>query len=134
MVRITMDHSAMIFYHRHPGIQKLREMEEKDEVNIYNAITLDRQIETLSEIERKMHDRLKSMVFGDRNITLTEHGDLVLLVNHIKSRRDFFLTLEKDKYRDLEKHRDLKIRFPDEKFLKEVRAIVKQKGKKKKAN
>ena len=127
MVKITMDHSAMIFYHRHPGIQKLRKLDEKGDIRLYNAITLDRDLEKMSETEMKVYNRLREMVFGreQKDLTLTEHGDLCLLVKHMKSKRDFFITLEKDKYKNLEKHRDLRIRFPDNKFLKEVKGKIK---------
>ncbi len=123
-----MDHSALIFYHRHPVIQKLRKLDEDKEIRLYHAINLDRDLETMSESEGKMYERLREMVFGreQKDLNLTEHGDLMLLVNHMKNRRDFFLTLEKEKYKNLEGHRDLKIRFPDNKFLKEVRGMVKK--------
>ncbi|MEE9323505.1 MAG: hypothetical protein V3U72_03080 [Candidatus Aenigmarchaeota archaeon] len=128
MVKITMDHSTMIFYHRHPVVQKLRKLEEKGEIKLYHAINLDRDLETVSETEGKIYERLREMVFGrkQKDLNLTEHGDICLLVNHIKNKRDFFLTLENEKYKDLDKHRELKIRFPDNKFLKEVRGLVKK--------
>ena len=59
-----MDHSAMIFYHRHPGIQKLRKLEEKGDIRLYNAISLDRDLEKMSETEMKIYSRLREMVFG----------------------------------------------------------------------
>ncbi len=128
MVKITMDHSAMIFYHRHHVIQKLRRLEEDRKIRIYNAITLDRDLETMNEIEGKIYERLREMVFGreQKDLNLTEHGDLMLLINHMKNKRDFFLTLEKGKYKNLEGHRDLRIRSPDNKFLKEVRGLIKK--------
>ncbi|UCC91998.1 MAG: hypothetical protein JSV39_01925 [Candidatus Aenigmatarchaeota archaeon] len=128
MVKITMDHSAMIFYHRHPVIQKLRKFDEDKEIRLYHAINLDRDLETMNETEGKMYERLREMVFGreQKDLNLTEHGDIMLLVNHMKNKRDFFLTLEKEKYKRLEGHRDLRIRFPDNKFLKEVRGMVKK--------
>lgn len=128
MVKITMDHSAMIFYHRHPVVQKLRKLDEDKEITLYHAINLDRDFETVSKTEEKIYNRLREMVFGrkQRDLSLTEHGDLMLLVNHMKNKRDFFITLEKGKYKNLEGHRDLKIRFPDNKFLKEVKGLVKK--------
>jgi len=131
MVKITLDHSALIFYHRHPVIQKLRELEKKKKVKLYHAINLDRELETLTETEQKIYDRLREMVFGreQKDLNLREHGDLMLLINHMKSKRDFFLTLEKEKYKNLEKHRDLKIRFPDEDFMKEVKGMIRGEGK-----
>lgn len=126
MVRITLDHSAMIFYHRHQGIQKLRKLEEKGKVRLYHAVNLNRELESLSESEQKIYERLRELVFGraQKDLNLTEHGDLMLLVNHIKNKRDFFVTLEKERYRNLEKHRNLKIRFPDNEFLREVRGMI----------
>jgi hypothetical protein len=128
MVKITIDHSAMIFYHRHPVIQKLKEMHEKRKIRLYNAISLDRDLEKMNQTEWKVYDKLREMVFEkqQRDLNLTDHGDLMLLVNHMKNKRDFFLTLEKEKYKNLEKHRDLKLRFPDNKFLKEVREMIKK--------
>ena len=127
MVKITIDHSAMIFYHRHPVIQKLNEMHEKKKIRLYHAISLDRELEKMSMTEWKVYDKLREMVFEkqQRDLNLTDHGDLMLLVNHMKNKRDFFLTLEKEKYKKLEKHRDLKLRFPDNRFLKEVRGMIK---------
>lgn len=128
MVKITMDHSALIFYHRHPVVQKLRKLDENKEITLYHAINLDRDFETVSKTEEKMYNTLREMIFGrkQRDLNLTEHGDLMLLVNHMKNKRDFFITLERGKYKNLKGHRDLKIRFPDNKFLKEVRGLVKK--------
>lgn len=128
MVSITLDHSAMIFYHRQPVIQRLRELEDKGDVRLYSAITLDHELEELSRDEMKLYHRLREMVFGreQRDMNLTEHGDIVLLINHMKSKRDFFLTLEKDKYGKVEKSRKIKVRFPDKGFLKEIRGMKKK--------
>lgn len=127
MVKITMDHSAMIFYHRHPVINELKKMHEDGKIKLYHAINLDRDLGTMSETEGKMYEHLREMVFGrkQKDLNLTEHGDLMLLINHMKNKRDFFITLEKGKYKKLERHHNLKIRFPDNKFLKEIGGMVK---------
>ena len=124
MVKITLDHSGLIFFERHPELRKLLELNENDKIRVYHAINLEREIETLTESERKIYEKLRFVVFGDKDLTLREHGDICLLINHIKSKRDFFVTMEKGKYAGLEKHRDLKIRFPDKKFLSEVKKSI----------
>jgi hypothetical protein len=122
MVRITMDHSAMVMGERDPVIKELNELDAKEKITIYNTITLDRELEELTESEGKMYESLREMVFGkeQKHLNLTEHGDLVLLVNHMKNKRDFFLTFDEKRYENLSSHRELKVRFPDKEFLKEV--------------
>ena len=107
MVRITLDHSGLTVHERHPELRELIEMDEKDEVNIYNSITLEREIENLTQSEQKVYEQLRSMIFG--------------------AKRDFFVTMDKNKYKNLEKHKDLKIRFPDREFLKEIKTLRKKK-------
>lgn len=123
-----MDHSAMIFYHRHPGIQELRKLEEDGKISLYHAITVDRELEELTDSEEEVYEKLREMIFGreQKHLNLTEHGDLVLLVKHMKSNRDFFLTLDEEKYDNVRSHRSLKVRFPDEVFIQEVRDLVKK--------
>jgi len=127
MVRITLDHSGLTVHERHPGLRELIEMDEKDEVNIYNSITLEREIENLTQSEQKVYEQLRSMIFGDKGVNLSEHADLCLLIKHMKAKRDFFFFIDKNKYKNLENHKDLKIRFPDREFLKEIKTLKKKK-------
>jgi hypothetical protein len=131
MVRITFDHSAMIFYDRHPVIGELKKLEDDGKVRIYHAQNLNRDLGSFSKMEEKMYERLRHIIFDKKqqDLTLTEHGDLSLLINHMKTKRDFFLTLEKGKYKSLEKHHGLKIRFPDEDFLDEVKEGIEARDK-----
>jgi len=121
MVSITLDNSAMIFYHRHPVIEGLRKLEEEGKLRLYHAQNLNRELASLSKTEEKIYERLREMVFGrERDLNLMEHGDLVLLINHMKAKRDYFVTLEKERYANLGGHRNLAIRFPDKKFFREI--------------
>jgi len=122
MVSITMDHSAMIFYDRHPVINQLKKLEEEGKLRLFHAQNLNRDLGTLSRTEEKIYDTLRQMVFArpQHDLNLSEHGDLVLLVNHMKTKRDFFITLDKERYANLRGHRSLDIRFPDKKFLREI--------------
>jgi hypothetical protein len=122
MVSITMDHSAMIFYHRHPAIERLRELEQEGKLRLFHSQNLSRELASLNKTEEKIYDRLRQMVFQRRqqDLNLAEHGDLVLLVNHMKSGRDYFLTLDQKRYESLRGHRSLDIRFPDKAFMKEI--------------
>jgi len=136
MVKITLDHSAMIMNHRHPIIRELQKLEEEGKVRLYHADNLGRELASLSEGETRIYDRLREMVYGrpQGELNLAEHGDLVLLVNHMKSGRDYFLTLQAGKYDSLAGHRNLKVRTPDKKFLKEIheRVNIPEQTKKKK--
>ncbi len=122
MVEITLDHSAMIFYHRHPVIASLKRLEEEGKLSIHHAQSLNRELETLNETEGKMYERLREMVFAkpQQDLSLADHGDLVLLINHMKNKRDFFLTMDAARYASLAGHRRLDIRFPDRQFLKKI--------------
>ncbi|MFH1237302.1 MAG: hypothetical protein V1648_02760 [Candidatus Aenigmatarchaeota archaeon] len=122
MVKITLDHSAMIIYDRHPVIDKLKKLNDEGKLTLYHAQNLNRDLGKLNATEEKIYDRLRHMVYGRKqsDLNLTEHGDIVLMINHMKSKRDYFLTLEHDKYKSLRGHRNLDVRFPDEAFLKEI--------------
>jgi hypothetical protein len=122
MVKITLDHSAMIIYDRHPVIDKLRKLNDEGKLTLYHAQNLNRDLGKLNATEEKIYDRLRHMVYGRKqsDLNLTEHGDIVLMINHMKSKRDYFLTLESEKYKSLRGHRNLDVRFPDEAFLKEI--------------
>ena len=117
-----MDHSTLAIHDRDPVIKELRKLDTDRKINIYNAITLERNIETMTESEEKIYEKLKEMVFGkERKINLTDHADLLVLMNHLKSDRDFFVTFDKKKYENLSKHKHIKITVPDAKFLKEIK-------------
>jgi hypothetical protein len=122
MVKITLDHSAMIFYDRHPAIERLIRMEEEGKVRLYHAQNLNRDLASINKTEEKIYDRLRQMVFARKqeDLNLAEHGDLVLLINHMKSKRDYFITMDKDRYANLHGHGSLDIRFPDDEFLSEI--------------
>ena len=109
---------------RHPVMRELQKLQREGKVRLYHSDNLNRQLASLSETEEKVYQKLREMVFGRKQeeLNLAEHGDLCLLINHMKAERDYFLTLEREKYRNLSGHRSLKVRFPDEDFLKEVKA------------
>lgn len=124
MVSITMDHSAMIIFRRHAGIDRLAQLEKEGngKLRIFHAHNLGRDLASMSQTEQKIYDALRIMVFSkaQQELSLTDHADLVLLVNHMKNKRDYFLTMDQAKYATLEGHRNIDVRFPDKKFLKEV--------------
>jgi hypothetical protein len=117
-----MDHSALIFYDRHLVIEKLKKLDDDGKLRLYHAQNLNRDLGTLNKTEEKIYDRLRQMVFAkpQQDMNLADHGDLVLLINHMKNKRDYFITMNKEKYVSLSGHRHLDIRFPDDKFFKEV--------------
>lgn len=134
MFRITMDHSAMIFHDRHEAIERLVKLEQEGKLRLYNSQNLSRELASLSPTEEKVYHRLREMVFGkpQGDLNLADHGDLVLLVKHMKSGRDYFITMDSKKYASLKGHSKLDIRFPDEAFVSEVegRLLGKAKGQK----
>jgi hypothetical protein len=122
-----MDHSALIFYDRYPVIEKLKKLDDDGKLRLYHAQNLNRDLGTLNKTEEKIYDRLRQMIFAkpQQDLNLTDHGDLVLLINHMKNKRDYFLTMDKEKYSSLLGHRNLDIRFPDDRFLSEVESKLK---------
>lgn len=122
MKKITMDHSAMVFFDRIPGIKKLKELHEDDKIKLYSSISVDRELASMDAEEKRLYEKLRKKVFGkeQKELNLMEHGDLCLLVNHIRSKRDFFITLEKEKYDNLGDRKGLNVRFPDDSFLNEI--------------
>jgi len=134
MVKITLDHSALIFHHRHPVIKELKELEKKGKIELYHADNLRRELEKLSTTEEKIYHKLREMVFGkpQADLTLIEHGDLCLLVNHLKSGRDYFVTLDANRYKNLKGHPKIKIRFADDVFLKEIQKDINRRNRIKK--
>lgn len=130
MVEITLDKTSTIFYHRHPGIQKLRKLEEKGKVKLYHFINMDKELETLSKPEMRTYAKLRERIFRDKDITLKEHADLCLLAKHKHTKRDFFVSLDKDNLLKEENRKFLEkmgisIREPNELFLKEIRPLIK---------
>ncbi|MCD6590931.1 MAG: hypothetical protein J7K72_03075 [Candidatus Aenigmarchaeota archaeon] len=131
MVKITLDHSALIFYHRHPGIKQLIDMHRQGSIRLYHATNADYELEELNEEERKAYEQLRAIIFGNNHITLTQHGDLCLLIKHMNFHRDYFVTLYPENYGDAEKYfKNLDIRFPDEEFIKELQRKIGKKQRK----
>jgi hypothetical protein len=129
MVSITLDKASAIYYHRHPEIQKLRKLEEGGKVKIYHFINMDKDLEALSKPEMRTYAKLRVRIFGDRDITLREHADLCLLAKHKQSKRDFFLSLDRDNFlreenRKLLEGMGIRIREPGKSFLKEIRPMI----------
>jgi len=124
MVKITLDNSLLVMHERHPVLRELQKLQKEGKVKLYHSDNLGRQLASLSETEEKVYHKLREMVFGkaQQELSLMEHGDLCLLVNHMKADRDYFLTLERKRYDNISGHRNLKVRFPDEAFLEEVMA------------
>jgi hypothetical protein len=109
---------------RHPVLRELQKLQREGKVRLYHSDNLNRQLASLSETEEKVYHKLREMVFGkpQQELNLAEHGDLCLLINHMKAGRDYFLTLESKRYDKLSGHRNLEVRFPDEAFLEEIAA------------
>lgn len=135
-IKITLDHHSLILNHRHPVIKELKNLEKQGYVRLYHSDNLRRHLEKLTPTEEKLYHKIREVIFGkqQQDLTLIEHGDICLLINHLKNKRDYFLTLDGEKYRKLKGHRSLEIRMPDEKFLKEIKKHIKtlEKCKKKK--
>ena len=124
MMKITLDHSAMTIYHRHPAMRGLGKLEEEGKVRIYHSHNLNRELGSLKPTEERIYSRLRDMVFGRKqeDLNLAEHADLLLLINHMKSKRDFFVTMDVPKYECLRGHGSLDVRFPDEALISEIEA------------
>jgi len=130
MVSITLDKTSTIYYHRHPHIQKLRELEEKGKVELYHFINMDKDLEILSKPEMRTYAKLRTRIFRERDITLKEHADLCLLAKHRHAKRNFFLSLDKENLlkeenKKLLEEMGIRIREPNESFLKEIMPMMK---------
>jgi|GEM_PF-2642181 len=129
MVSITLDKASTIYYHRHPHIQKLRKLEEKGKVRLFHFVNMDEDLEELSKPEMRTYAKLRTRIFRDREITLSEHADLCLLAKHRHAKRDFFLSLDRDNLlreenRKLLEETGIRIREPGKPFLKEIRPML----------
>ncbi|NIO22972.1 MAG: hypothetical protein GTN38_03005 [Candidatus Aenigmarchaeota archaeon] len=129
MVSITLDNASAIYYHRHPQIQKLRELEEKGKVKLFHFVNMDRDLESLSKPEMRTYAKLRERIFREKDLTLSEHADLCLLAKHKQARRNFFLSLDRDNLlkeenRKLLEEMGIRIREPDKSFLKEIRPMI----------
>jgi len=130
MVSITLDNTSTIYYHRHPEIQKLRKMEERGKVKLFHFVNMDKDLESLNKPEMRDYAKLRSKIFGGKDLTLTEHADLCMLVKHKKARRNFFLSLDRknllrEDNRKLLEGMGIRIREPNKLFLKEIRSMIK---------
>lgn len=126
MFSITLDNASTIYYHRHPEIQKLRKMEEKGKVKLYHFVNMDKELESLNKPEMRTYAKLRTRIFGDRELTLTEHADLCMLVKHKMAKRNFFLSLDrknllKEENQKLLEGMGIRIREPSKSFLREIR-------------
>jgi len=131
MVSITLDKTSTIYYHRHPGIQKLRKLEEKGKVKLYHFINMDKDLEDMSRQEIRTYEKIRAKIFGMRDdITIAQHADLCLLAKHKTAKRDFFLSLDKgnllrEENRKVLEKMDIRIREPSKAFLDEIKPMIK---------
>ena len=131
MVSITLDKTSTIYYHRHPGIQKLRKLEEKGKVRLYHFINMDKELENMNKHEIRSYEKLRAKIFGMKDdITIAQHANLCLLAKHKTAKRDFFLSLDRDNLqreenRNFLENMGIRIREPSKSFLDEIKPMIK---------
>ncbi|HDD46225.1 MAG TPA: hypothetical protein ENG42_02025 [Candidatus Aenigmarchaeota archaeon] len=131
MIKITLDSVLFNVGEKHPVIKYLKELEKEGKVKLYSIMDINSK-EILESIDLDTYDEFFDICFPGakrRDISVYDHADLFLLVNHLQAERHFFLTAQKDKLVSFGKAKMLekagvKVRVANERFLKELRAAI----------
>jgi hypothetical protein len=126
MIKVTLDTTLSTNINgSHPILFEIKNMEKSKKLKIF---TLESQAERLDKIDKGLYRKMKKIFFPDRSITTTNHSDLCLLVDHLESKRDYFLTLNQENFlRNASKLEGLNIRIrrPDQGFIDELNELIK---------
>jgi hypothetical protein len=131
MIKITLDAHCVRLKEKHPVLVELSDLEKKKKVKFY---TSESELEKLEKIDKKLYEKLTKICFPDKtedvSLTTLDVENLCMLINHVKSKRDFFLTLNHENFIEKGKREKLgrfkiKVRKPDEKFVSELKNILK---------